>query len=254
MAFVLPSRADVGVLDPEIAGEGERVIHSDGEQISWTPPPAKPVMPDWSQIKSIRKYFGRTGHQVWPAWVYHPTEQPRLLKNADEGATIGICYRDATMDERSRYGHKAVWDWSEDCLWRPQPYPGTQKFDPQKPGQGKTYMPAAPNPAVAQNALLEALIPTVTAAVVTALKANGPGAPANIDPQQWEAFLQFQAFQKTAAAVDEVKRDVAVNALAAGSDAETEWSLWEEEARSKGIKVDGRWSLERLKSEVEKAA
>lgn len=259
MVFVLPKKSEVGVLDPEIAGEGERVIYSDGEQMSWTPPPARPVMPDWSQIKSIAKYFNRIGHQVWPAWLYHPGEEPRLVKNATEAAALGVCYREATADERGRYGVKAVWDYTEETEWRSQPYDNTIRFDPNRLGQGKTYVASAPNPAIAQNALLEALIPAVAAAVAQSLKATGPGAPANVDQAQWEAFLQFQAFQKAAEAVDIVKAensgeagDVVVGEN--GLTADQERRLWQDEAEVRGIKVDGRWSLAKLKAEVEKAA
>jgi hypothetical protein len=226
-------------------------------------------MPDWSQIKSIARYFGRTGHQVYPAWLYHPTEEPRLVKNAEEAGELGVCYREATVDERGRYGLKAVWDWQDDTKWRPQPYANTLKFDPTRPGQGKTFMPAAQNPAVAQNAMIEALIPAVAAAVAQSLKgAGGPTAPANVDPAQWDEFLQFKAWQKTkevvATAVEEeiaaenadhqdAGDDVAINALNALTP-EQDRALWEQEAESRGIKVDRRWSLDRLKLEVNKAA
>lgn len=211
MNFVLPKKSEVGYLDPEIAGEGQKVILSDGDVVSWTPPPPRPVMPDWSQIKSIARYFGRSGHQVYPAWLYHPSDEPRLVKNAEDAGALGVCYREATADERGRYGLKAVWDWQDGCQWRPQPYAGTLKFDPLKPGQGKTFQPAQQNPALAQDRLLEALIPAVAAAVAQSLKgAGGPSAPAHIEPAQWEAFLQFQAFQKAAEAVDIVKSEVAL--------------------------------------------
>lgn len=263
MPFVLPSKREVGTLSPEIAGEGVKVIMSDGEQITWSPPPPKPVMPDWSEIKSIRHYFNRTGFRVWPAWVYHPTEQPRLLKDADEGAELGICYREASIDERGRYGRDHVWDWKEDCQWRPQPYPGTTKFDPNKIEQGKHFVASPPNPVIAQNAMIEALIPAVAAAVAQSLKASGPGAPAKVDPAQWDAFLEFQAWQKTREAVEVLSEqpseqpvdetDAARNPLSTLSP-EQDRAAWTAEAESKGIKIDKRWSLERIKAEVEKAA
>lgn len=269
MVFVLPPREKVGYLDPEIAGEGQKVILSDGDQVSWLPPPAKLVIPDISGIKSIAKYFGRTGLQVWPAWLYHPTEAPRIVKNADEAAQLGVCYRDATIDERGRYGLKHVWDWTDESKWRPQPH-GEQKFDPAKAGHGKNVVIGTPNPAIAQNALLEALIPTVTAAVVAGLKSSGNAvAPAAVDPAQWEAFLQFQAWQKTQQAVAAVGEQID-NANADGGAGEgagasagnalnaltpdQERALWVTEAEAKGIKVDGRWSIERLKAEVDKVA
>lgn len=255
MAFELPPRSKVGYLDPEIAGEGQKVILGDGDTVNWTPPPAKPVMPDWSGIKSIARYFGRTGHQTWPAWLYHPTEEPRLVKTAHEAAELGVCYREASIDEKGRYGRSHVWDWKDDSQWRPQPH-GVPKFDTAKVGPGKTYLASPPNPMVAQNALLEALIPAVAAAVAQSLKANGPTAPASVDPKQWDAFLQFQAWQKTKEAVEAIEAEPepakgALNALSA----DDERSLWAEEYQSKfGKAPDGRWSTERLKAEIEKAA
>lgn len=265
----LPSRAQIGALDPDIFGEGQRVIMNEGDaDIAFTPPPEKLTMPDWSGIKSIRKYFGRRDYQVFPAWFYHPTEEPRLMRTSDEARKkIGAYYRKATIDEKGRTGLSHVWDWEEGSLWRAHPY-GVQKFDPSRPAQGKIYQASAPNPVIAQNAMIEALIPAVAAAVAQSLKATGPSAPATIDPKQWEAFLQFQAYQKAAEAVDKVKTD---NALAAGPEsiadetleeeqpemtnnlsADEQRALWAAEAERKGIKVDGRWSLDRLVAEIEK--
>lgn len=249
----VPPRSQVGVLDGEIADEGQRVILSDGNTVPWDPPPAQAVMPDWSKIKSIRHYFNRKSHQVYPAWLYHPTENARLVKNADEAKALGIFYRRATVDERGRYGVEAVWDWGHDCLWRAQPY-SVAKFDPHNPGQGKTYVPTVQNPALAQSQLIETLIPAVAAAVAKSLNANGPGKPASIDKDEWEQFLQFKAWQKAsevvmAETVDELPEEPG-NALNADQDR----ALWLAEAERKGIKVDKRWGIDRLKSEVEKAA
>jgi len=188
----------------------------------------------------------------------HHAHEPaaQMPRGQKLGLLFGVCYREASMDERGRYSRSHVWDWKDDCQWRPQPL-GKPKFDPQKPGQGKTYIATPPNPVVAQNALLEALIPAVAAAVAQSLKSNGPGAPADVDPKQWDAFLQFQAWQKSTEAVEalsvgapEVETPNALGTIFPEEDR----TLLEQEAERKGIKVDGRWSLSRLKSEVEKAA
>lgn len=271
--FVVPPKAEVGVIHPEISDEGQRVIHSDGEQVSWSPPPPRPVMPDLSQIKSLQRYFNRTGFQVWPAWLYHQNGEQRLVKNGQEAAELGVCYREATQDERGRFGLKAVWDWQDDSLWRPLPWE-TPKFDPNNPGQGKTVIIGTPTAKAATAELLEAVIPAVTAAVVASLKAGGNGtASANVDPKQWDDFLKFQAWQKTQQIADELKKDepqtgTSANALTSdllGDQASAmltqpntlapnqERAIYEEEAARKGIKVGKNWSLERLKSEVEKA-
>ncbi len=264
--FKLPPKSEVGYLDPEIASEGQKIVLSEGEPLSWNPPPVRPIMPDWSQIKSIQKYFNRSGYAVWPAWLYHPTESPRIVNNAQEAGELGVCYREATDDERARYGLKTVWDWIGDSKWRSKPFEKDLKFDPTKLGQGKTFIPATPNPRIAQHELVEALIPQVAAAVAQALKATGPSAPAHIDPKQWDAFLQFQAFQKTAETVDALKEESdeavasahtnALNAVHSEKDDEDddERSLWIEEAKRLNIKIDGRWSLDRIKEAVEKAA
>jgi hypothetical protein len=260
MAFVLPSKREAGYLDPAIAGEGVKVVMSDGDVITYAPPPPKPVMPDWSTIKSIRHYFNRTDFRVWPAWLYHPKEAARLVRNADEAAELGVCYRDATIDEKGRYGRDHVWDWKDDSQWRPQPWPDTIKFDPNKAEQGKTVIASPVNPTVAQHDLAALLIPQVAAAVAQALKMSGPAAPPSVDPAQWEQFLQFQAWQKSAEVVGGAVQQAATEApglgLQGGSGApspDAERVAWEEEADRKGIKIDRRWSLERLKSEVEKA-
>jgi len=205
--------------------------------------------------------------------IYHPNEPYRVVKNEHEAAELGVCYRDATADETARTGAQKVWDFRDPGQsangWRPQPYPKDLKFDPLKAGPGKTFQPAPVNPAAAQNAMVEALIPQVAAAVAQALKLAGPGAPASVDAKQWDEFLAFQAWQKTQEVVK--SEGVVLNAftealgdppgLVGGNVAyvedgheESEFAAWRAEAEAKGIKVDKRWGLARLKEEVEKAA
>lgn len=256
----LPSRSQVGKLDPEIAGEGQKIILSEGDQVSWMPPPPRPLIPDWSQIKQLAKYFNKTGHQTYPAWLYHPTEEPRIVKNADEAHQLGVFYRQATIEEKGRYGLQHVWDWEEGCLWRPQPYE-VKKFDPRNLGHGKVYIPAV-NPATERNQLLEALIPAVAAAVAQSIGTNGPGKPAKIADSEWDEFLKFKAWQQAQSAVDAVVEEIQepqgdLVEEAAPSNAlndDQELVLWRAEAERKGVKIDKRWGLTRIKAEIEKAA
>lgn len=263
----IPSKDKVGYLDPEIAGEGERVsedrrvLLSDGEEVVWTPPQVAPTIPDWSKIKSIAHYFGRTGYQTWPAWLYHPTEAPRVVRNAAEAAKFGVRYRKASSDERGRYGVTSVWDYADDSKWRSQPYEKDAKFDPAKPGTGKIVSFGAPNPAIAQNELVRALIPEVAAAVAQAMQSNGPAKPANIDQAEWDEFKAFMAFKKSTEVVAKLDDAAKVedeaaplNALGEPIAPDQERAIWEEEAERRGVKIDGRWSIARLKAEVEKAA
>jgi hypothetical protein len=265
MAFVLPSRREAGYLDPSIAGEGSKVIMSDGEVITYNPPPPKPVMPDWSEIKSIRHYFNRTypKTQTWPAWVYHPTEEPRILKNADEAAELGICYRETSPDERVRFGQEFVWDWKDDCQWRPKPYPKKRTYDPRKPEAGKEFVAFPVPQATANRELLNTVLPEVTAAVVAALKQGGSVNPDNVDPKQWDEFLAFQAWKKTQEAADAILSDDQPEGYALTADGlppkrasemlpDIERAELTQQAHDMGIKVDGRWSVERIRSEIEK--
>lgn len=263
----LPKGSARLALDPEIANEGAKVIAGDkiilsnGEQVAWTPPPEKLVMPDLSNVKSLRHYFGQRGYQVYPAWLYNQDGRQALVKNAAEAGEYGVVYRKATVDERNRYGLKDVWDWEEGSGWRPNPWTDA-KFDPKNPGAGKTVIYSAPDPKIAQHELVSALIPAVAAAVAQSLKASGPAAPASVDGATWDEFLAFQAWKKAEEAVKSVAPEVIteeiredepsghelLNALSPEQDR----ILWEEEAKRIGVKVDGRWSLERLKSEVQK--
>lgn len=267
----LPGRGSIGVLDPEVAGEGQKIILGNGDEVAWAPPPEKLSIPDWSGIKAIRHYFGTRPLQVFPAWFYHEGGEARLMKTAEQAKTeLGIFYRRATNEEKGRYGLSFVWDWADGCKWRPQPWEDP-KFDPNNPGQGKTYMPKAPDPHAAQNSLVAALIPQVAEAVARALKTSGPAAPPNIDPTEWQEFLAFQAWKKAQETVQaEVAAAVAdepepqpdaptAEAAQAGNalkqlSADEERTLWEDEARERGILVQSGWSLEQLKTEVEKAA
>lgn len=251
-----PSKSEVGTLAPEL-DEGMKALLTDGEPSIYTTPAAKPVVPDWSGIKAIRHYFGRVGFDAWPAWLYHPKEAPRLVNNQDEALALGICYRKTTPDEQARFGVTTMWDWEVNCEWRPTPHAKDLKFDPQRPGQGKTYLPSIPNPTIAQHELVRAIVPEVAVAVAQALKSIGPAGPGNIDPKDWDEFKAFLAWKESEKAInaltEEKVKEASSNALRDVSEGE-ERDAWEVAARAKNIKIDGRWSLERLKAEVQKAA
>lgn len=274
--FVLPPRSQVGVIASEIAGEGQRIILSDGEQVNYTPPPTKPVIPDWSEIKSIKHLFHKSGYVVYPAWLYHrdSTEQ-RLVKNAEEAAELGVAYREASELERGRYGVKNVWDWTDDSPWRPTPFAQHVKFDPASLSHGKVYVPPGADSSQVRNANMRDIALVVAQAVAAELAKNGPAKPATIDQKDWSEFVQFQAWKKSQAAIQSLDAggdidldDIAARNSALFSAAETnrtdlaknllsedeERKLWEDEATKKGLKVDRRWSLQRLKDEIAKAA
>jgi hypothetical protein len=230
MALNLPSRSEVGLLDPEIANEGEKVVHlNHGEKSGFAPPPIKHVTPDWSEIKSIRHLFGRTGYDVYPAWVYHAeTGEARLIQDHKSAMELGIYYRDASNEEKGRYGISAVWDWKPDCPWRPKPEKKV-KFDPSNPGTGKTYVAPPVDHAAAQSAAMSELAKAIVGGNQSLLR---------------ELAGALKGLSENAPAAGEQG-----NMLSA----HTERTDLEKKATSLGIKIDGRWSAEKLRGEVDKA-
>ena len=262
----VPPRSQVGRLSTDL-DEGMKVTLSDGEQVSWNPPPANPVIPDLSKVKQLAKYFNRGGFQPYPAWFYHPTEEPTICKTPEEAAEIGVGYREATEEERQRFGLRALWDWNDDSPWRPKPWPGTTRFNPNKPGPGKNYIPATQSHAQTQRDLADDLIPRVAAAVASALHGSGgPSKPAALDDAEWQEFIAFQAWKKTKEAVADLAHEERPSGMAGAVGVEDhpdvleaialndEHKAWSAEAERLGVKVDKRWGLERLKTEVAKAS
>jgi hypothetical protein len=268
----LPPRSEVGYLDPEIANEGQSVYKDAmGDEVLWSAPAPKPVVPDWSQNKAIKHYFNRSGYAPWPTMIYHPVEASREVKDAEEARKYGIVYREATLDERERFGIKATWDWINGTEWRVKPFPKDLKFDPTKTHAGKEVRIGAPSSVNVQSELVKAIVPEVAAAVVKAMAGHGLGAPADVSSNDWKEFQEFLAWKKSSEALhaiaDEAQAEVKAqhsNALAAALNEEDgepphtevpdERVLWETEAERRGIQVDGRWSLKRLKAEIEKSA
>jgi hypothetical protein len=249
--FSIPPKSEVGVLSPEIAGEGQQIMNSQGEIVNWNPPPQRLVMPDWSQIKKIQKYFNRKDHSDWPSYIYNKdTGETRIMKNAEEAAQFGIGIRKRNEDEAARFGAGNTWDWEKDSPWRPQPSAKHVKPDPKSTGK---ILVETSRPQVS----MEQTVAAVVAAVTERMKGQTPSAPSNVSNSDWDEFQRFIAFKKASELTGMEKPEKAVdggeinaNALSDGQ----EKNLWIEEATSRGIKVDKRWSVDRIKAEVEKAA
>lgn len=235
----------VDYLDPEIAGEGIPA------ETSWSPAVEKPRIPTYEGIKSIAKYFPQfTGrpyqHQAYPCWLYHSVhgarevrdiltgeDPPRIVKRASEIAKeLGCVFRPSSMEEKAQGWPSHRWEYTGE--WRATPF--SVKFDPSKPDTGKHVVSSRESSS--QNVSADLIAATVAA--VLAGQQHAPNSES--DP----AWLEFQAFKAWKNSVDE---DAAAdNAL----NASTERHTLEEEARAKGVKVDGRWSAARLKEEIEK--
>src|SRR5271166_3318806 len=181
-------------LDPEIAGEGESIVMDDSEGVINGVPAEKLVYPDLSKIKTLRKYFNRTGYQVYPAWIYHPVEQARIVKNAAEADEYGVKFRMTTPDERAAFGVNYRWDYVASSEWRTSPVvKGKRTVDPDNLEGGKNYIPRA-----MPSQDREGDVARTVAAVLAALKTvEKPSAPANVDAKQWQEFQEFLAFRES---------------------------------------------------------
>ena len=81
----------------------------DGEQISWNPPPANPVIPDLSKVKQLCWHINRMDFQPYPAYFYHPTEEPDPQER--RRATLALAGAPPA-------GLSALWDWNDDSPYQ----------------------------------------------------------------------------------------------------------------------------------------
>lgn len=275
-AFNLPPKGSVGYLDQEIADEGMKVEMTAGE-IPDTGLAPRLAIPDLSRVKSVAKYFGRSGYVVYPAYIFNRmTGEEKIVRDQDEAAKFGVVFRKATNDERARYGRQWVWDWKDEGEWRPHRDGAALTKDGKPPRRldqehGKTVIAPPPNPELANHALVRELMPQMAALFAQAIGgANAPGKPAEIDAKDWEEFQAFKVW-KAAAAASKVVAERVVESDADDDDIvltqedgpldealalspEQEKEIWLKRAEELGLKVDGRWGLDRIKTEIEKAA
>lgn len=223
-------------LDPEIAAEGQRAD-------DWQPFQEPPRIPDYKGIKTIAKYFPQHSgrpyrHQPFPAYLYHRTEPPRLVQNAEQAAALGVEWK------ADQYGELR---WHCSGEWQHRPV-GLAKFDPKAPGAGKNVVVPGQGSQAAQSEMIAAVV-----AAVTAQMAKGASAPAATDPD----YLEFQAFKAWKAQQAKVGTEEG-GAPAAPANALKPLSPDEEKAvlvdlaDEKGVKIDKRWSLDRIKAELDK--
>ena len=242
------SVTEVGYLDPEIAGEGQ-AVELGNENINYAPP-VKPIIPDLSTVKSLRKYFAPYRFRPFPTWIYHPTEAARIVKDAKEAKQYGVVYRKATEEERFKY-HAPPEFYASEGEWRTDQYPKDTAFDPERLQPGKTFVPRIIDQAKAQTQLLEVLARGQGGAV-----ANAEVEALKTQVAKMQALLeQLTAPRDIKSTVEpEVTVEAHKNALEDIFDPEVRMQSLRNEAERLGIDVDGRWSEKRLQQEIDKAS
>lgn len=244
--------SQIQYLDPEIANEGVHaekgalgVIPHDWEpDEEYQPAIEPPHIPDYKGIKSIAQYFpqfsGRPYRiRAYPAWFYHAKHEPKLVNNPMEAAQIG-----------------ATWSKTEfkfDCTgeWKSKPVKAA-KATSSGPGKWLTSVKeAATNTAdliAAAVAATLAKIGNTTAPKVQEVLSTDP---------DYALFMQFKAFKEQQALMGfPPTMDVATSVYPATRPlAEpSEKAQLIEAAAARGIKLDKRWGLDKIKAALDEAA
>ena len=244
------------VSNPELLQEWSQENSVD---TNFNAPPLKPVVPDWSQNKKLAKYFNRPPSKaMYPTWLYnHKTGESKIFETAEAAAEVGVSVRHRTEEEAQMYGGAGI-VWNQGSEWKTAPAKGERVYDPRKPEYGKEYQPAAVSAATSNRQMLTAVLPELTAAVVSAMRQEG--IPKSVSDADIEEFLAFKTWKKTLEAAEKIsapwdvkeEHEKAMETTMALEGVVDEKAAWIRQAEESNIKVDKRWSLERIKSEVEK--
>lgn len=210
-------------LDPEIANEG--LSADDMPEIE------EPHINDYATLKKhkhYKRYFKPYVFQPFPAFIYHKTDGEKLVGDAKTAAQYGVSY------------NKEDSHWVCEGDWKVKPVVA-RKASPTD--TGKTLVNAtAQQAAMGTNELMAQILQQL-------VKGQGSVAPAlataigeDKEYQDYLAFKRMQAGEAPKAILDADLPPV------------DEKALLIEAAESRDIKIDKRWSVDRIKTELDKVA
>jgi hypothetical protein len=195
--------------------------NTQGEDEEWQPDVEPPHITDYAAFKKHKhygQYFKPYRYRPFPAWMYHKSEEPKLVKSKDEVIALGP-------------------------EWSPVP-PAIKRIDmtgKASPAKSETQRLAE---VVAQSlsaktqgagSIDATAIAAVVAAVMAALPQNQPAAPVAAVPDE----------------ASENEARVAVETLAPEDPhAALERKALFELAETNNVKIDKRWSNARIKTEL----
>ncbi len=209
----------VEYLDPAIAGEGIHVDAwkpggwtdaPDGENIEWQPDIEPPHINDYAAFKTHKhygQYFRPHRYRPFPAWVYHPTLEPKIVKSKEEVEALGP-------------------------EWSPTPPPKrpidmTGKSLPVKSDTQRLAEVIQASLGQRQGAAVDPnMIGAIVAAVMAAVEAKSGAAASAADPDP-ASLMPSQGVQSPD---DGIERQALI-----------------ELADKEGIKIDKRWSTVKIK-------
>lgn len=221
---------EIEYLDPEIAGEGFSADKPPPNAPTWMdgaesaeefqPDIEPPHIPDYAMLKKhkhYKQYFRPYTYKPFPAFVYHATQEAKIVKNKEEFEALGPGWSPTPIKPRVDMTGKSLPVKSE-----------TQRLAEvvaQAMGKQQQAGPIDPN-----------AIAAIVAAVVAATQQPQPAAPAkaakvDLTPEALMPAAQTATEEVTASAVDE----------------DTERKALLELAERDGVKIDKRWSNKRIK-------
>ena len=251
----IPSKKEAGVLSSGFDEGSIKVVAKAREDTKWAPPENSITMPDYSKVEHLKKYFGKRDYEAYPAVIYNKDGTSKTVKDHEEAKENGVFYREATVEERGRYGRDAVWDWRDDSPWRPHPWGehldkfGKLKVDLERAGDTKNVIVGRIDPVQQNHSLIKELLPQLAALLGGQLNK----APSDFTEEELREFRRFQAIKKAAEPQEVKEAAPAWNALAAAPEPVDEREMWIAEATRLGVEVDRRWSLETLKRKIEES-
>lgn len=209
-------------LDPEIANEGLSADEA--------PDIEEPHINDYATLKKhkhYRRYFKPYIFQPYPAYIYHATQGEKLVGDAKTAAQYGVSY------------NKEDSHWVCEGEWKVKPVVA-RKANPND--TGKTLVNAtAQQAAMGTNELMAQILQQL-------VKGQGSVAPALAtaigDDKEYQDYL---AFKKMKAQAEKPILDIDLPPV-------DEKALLIEAAESRDIKIDKRWSIDKIKAELDKAA
>ena len=220
----------VEYLDPSIAGEGVHVdswkpgawTDSTADNEEYQPDIEPPHINDYAAFKKhkhYRQYFRPYRYQPFPAWMYHRTLEPKLVRSKEEVLALGPDWSPTPNKPRVDMTGKTL----------------PVKTDTQRLTEAMVAGLASKQ-ATGAGPVDAAAIAAIVAAVMAAMPGNAPAAqpaPATPEPEPLRAFLE-------ASNPDDPDRTIDADKI--------ERTALIELAEKEGVKIDGRWSNDRIKS------
>lgn len=231
----------VEYLDPEIAGEGQSANNWQPGAMDWMNAPSgaeeeyqpdiePPHIPDYAALKKhkhYKQYFRPYRYHPFPSWMYHATQEPKIVKSKEEALALGPSWTHTPLKPRIDMTGKSL----------------PVKSDTQRLTEALVAGLVKQGPSNAAD-------PTAIAAIVSAVMAAMASVqPAKVTPVTLDPESLMPIEERTTAneglrsflqnPPDENERTV--------DDDKNERLALFELAEKEGVKIDKRWSNQRIK-------